>query len=264
MPRLSSLLYLSPERVLYRGPLGHPRTRTMGATAWYLSMHNTLSLTCSDGQAWRQARALCVPAGVSHQVDVSHGQVMCYLVEQGFSDTSIVGTKGPFAVAGDGMGWDRVATLSASDLRAWREAGRQADVELDRLVFGQALPGRAPDPRIADVVLRISMDPALSWLAADAALHCGLSASRFMHVFKAEVGVGWRAFRAWKRARALLARVHTEENLTQLALSLGYPDGTHFSHAIRQITGLRPSDIIAGSRDLSVWSESGVSPGSAS
>lgn len=162
------------------------------------------------------------------------------------------------------MGWEQVAKLSVADFRAWREAGRQADMELDRLVFGQALTARTPDPRIADVVLRIRTDPALAWLAADAALHCGLSTSRFMHVFKAEVGVGWRAFRAWKRARALLACVHTGENLTQLALSLGYPDGTHFSHAIRQITGLRPSDIIAGSRDLSVWRESGVSPGAAS
>lgn len=140
----------------------------------------------------------------------------------------------------------------------------QPDAELDRLILGEAIPHRMPDPRIADVVHRIRLDPTLSWQAADAAAHCGVSASRFMHLFKSEVGVGWRAFRAWKRARALLERVHTGENLTQLALSLGYPDGTHFSHAIRQITGLRPSDIISGSRNLSVWNESGVSRDAAS
>ncbi len=264
MPRSSPLLYLSPERVLYRGPLGHPQIRTLGATAWYLSVDHALSVACPGGQAWRQAGALCVPAGVPHQVDVGHGHVICYLVEQGFSDSSVVGTLGPWAVAGNGIGWEQATKLSAADLRLWRDAGRQIDVELDRLLFGHVLPSRLPDPRIADILLRISTDPARAWLAADAAAHCGLSTSRFMHLFKSEVGVGWRALRAWKRARALLACVHTGENLTQLALSLGYPDGTHFSHAIRQITGLRPSDIISGSRHLSVWNDSGVSPGTAS
>lgn len=264
MPRPTSLLYLSPERVLYRGPLGQPSVRTLGAAACYVSLQGTLSLTGSDGQAWHQARALCVPAGVPHQVAAEHGHVVCYLVEPGFSDTSCIGAGGLVAAQGDGKGWDRIAGLSMIDLRSWRDAGRQADAELDRLIFGQALPAMAPDPRIADVVRRIRTDPALSWLAADAAVHCGLSNSRFMHVFRAEVGIGWRAFRAWKRARALLDRVQTHESLTQLALSLGYPDGTHFSHAIRQITGLRPSDIISGSRNLSVWNESGVSRDAAS
>lgn len=264
MPRPSSLLYLSPERVLYRGPLGQPSVRTLGAAACYVSLHGTLSLGTLEGQAWHQARALCVPAGVPHQVATTHGHVVCYLVEQGFCNTSGIGAEAHVVAHGDGRDWDRIARLCAPDLRAWRDAGQQADAELDRLVFGQALPARQPDPRIADVMRRIRTDPALSWLAADAALHCGLSNSRFMHVFKAEVGIGWRAFRAWKRARALLDRVHTHENLTQVALSLGYPDGTHFSHAIRQITGLRPSDIISGSRHLSVWNESGVSRDTAS
>lgn len=264
MSRPSSLLYLSPERVLYRGPLGQPRIRTLGAAAWYVAPHRTLSLTCADGSSWHQAHALCVPAGVPHQVAVGHGHVVCYLVEQGFSDLSGVGAAGPLVAQDDGTAWARVAMLSTLDLQAWRDAQRPVDVELDHLVMGQALPARATDSRIADVVSRIRRDPALSWLAADAALHCGLSTSRFMHLFKAEVGVGWRSFRAWQRARGLLACVHTGENLTQLALSLGYPDGTHFSHAIRQITGLRPSDIISGSRHLSVWNESGVSRGAAS
>lgn len=260
MPRPTSLLYLSPERVLYRGPLGQPSVRTLGAAACYVSLRGTLSLTGADGRAEHRDRTLCVPAGEPHQVAVDHGPVVCYLVEPGFANTCGIGAGGAVVTQGGGKDRDRLAKLSTLDLRSWRDAVRPADEELDRLVFGQALPARAPDPRIADVVRRIQTDPALPWLAADAAEHCGLSTSRFMHLFKAEVGIGWRAFRAWKRARGLLGCVHGGENLTQLALSLGYPDGTHFSHAIRQITGLRPSDIISGSRHLSVWNESGVSP----
>lgn len=260
MSQPTSLLYLSPERVLYRGPLGQPSVRTLGAAACYVSLHGTLSLTGADGQAWQRARALCMPAGVPHQVAVDRGHVVCYLVESGFSNTCGIGAGGPVLAFGGGEDLDLLARLSTLDLRSWRGAGHHIDAELDRLVLGQALPSRVLDPRIADVARRIQTEPALPWKAADAAEQCGLSTSRFMHVFKAEVGVGWRAFRAWKRARGLLGCVHGGENLTQLALSLGYPDGTHFSHAIRQITGLRPSDIISGSRHLSVWNESGVSP----
>jgi len=45
---------------------------------------------------------------------------------------------------------------------------------------------------------------------------------------------------------------------------LGYPDASHFSHAIRQTTGLRPSDILSGGRRLGIWSSSGLSRGVAS
>lgn len=178
MPRPSSLLYLSPERVLYRGPLGQPSVRTLGAAACYVSLHGTLSLATSEGQAWHQARALCVPAGVPHQVATTHGHVVCYLVEQGFCNTSGIGAEAHVVAHGDGQDWDRIARLCAQELRAWRDAGQQADAELDRLVFGQALPARQPDPRIADVLRRIRTDPALSWLAGVSGLEASASAAR--------------------------------------------------------------------------------------
>lgn len=223
-------------------------------------MDSALSVVSANGMAWHEASAVHVPAGVLHHVTLSCGQVICYLVEPEFADVSVIGQFGPMPWAAEAVAWDLLFSLSTHELRSWREFGCQADGELDRLVLGQPLAARHPDFRMADVVRRIRANPALAWQASDAAVHCGLSASRFMHAFKSEIGVGWRSFRAWKRARALLACVHTGTNLTQVALSLGYPDGTHFSHAIRQITGLRPSDIIEGSRHLSVWNESGLTP----
>jgi AraC-like DNA-binding protein len=80
-----------------------------------------------------------------------------------------------------------------------------------------------------------------------------LSFSRFLHLFKQEVGAPFRSFRTWKRARNLLNYVvHTDCNLSYIALDTGYPDSTHFSHSIRQVYGLKPSEIFAGSRRLAV------------
>ena len=56
----------------------------------------------------------------------------------------------------------------------------------------------------------------------------------------------------WKRARSLLHHVTRETNLVHVALDTGYPDSTHFSHSIRQVYGLKPRDLFAGSRQLTV------------
>lgn len=272
----AAFLYTSPDRVLYCGPLGQPLPRVFGATVCYAGLKGRLRWAI--GQAGAGARAeeegrgdtLVLPPGVTHQVAVSHGPVLCYLVEPEFSAWPDPLPRSLAAPTLNGLdAWrERLLGLSGAELAKWQvDAAVRAcglDAQLDRLVLGQSLSSRVLDARIADVVQRVRADPAIAWQAADAAARCGLSASRFMHLFKAEVGIGWRAFRAWKRARGLLGCVHSGENLTQLALTLGYPDATHFSHAIRQVTGLRPSDIISGSRHLGVWSEIGVSPGAAS
>lgn len=263
MPRMSpssALLYVSTERVLYRGALGKPRERKLAASAWYLPVGGELCVMGPTGDVLRGCQAVHVSASTPHQVEAPSGQVVCYLAEVEFVapfDAACVGASAhqpaPAEIAA-------LASLDVTRLRTWPSDRRSIDAELDRLVLGKTLPRRGVDERIAAVVRRVRLEPSLAWQAADAAAHCGLSPSRFMHLFKAEMGMGWRDFRAWTRARAMLARVQSGSNLTQLALSLGYPDATHFSHAIRQITGLRPSDIVAGSRELSVWNESGVSP----
>ncbi|HWV08043.1 MAG TPA: hypothetical protein VN156_00780, partial [Pseudomonas sp.] len=62
-------------------------------------------------------------------------------------------------------------------------------------------------------------------------------------------------FRTWRRARSLLHYVDRSHNLAQVALDIGYPDSTHFSHSIRQTYGLKPRDIFAGSRKLRLLGE---------
>jgi AraC-like DNA-binding protein len=64
---------------------------------------------------------------------------------------------------------------------------------------------------------------------------------------------GERASRL-EASRSLLYHVDQAaiNGVRDIALDTGYPDSTHFSHSIRQVYGLRPSDILAGSRRLAV------------
>jgi AraC-like DNA-binding protein len=122
----------------------------------------------------------------------------------------------------------------------------------DPLVLGGALPPRQIEPRIRRVLERMRGDPSQSVSAADSAASVGLSCSRFLHLFKDEVGASFRNVRTWKRARSLLHHVNKPANFAHLALDRGYPDSTHFSHSIRQVYGFTPRDLFAGSRRLTL------------
>jgi AraC-like DNA-binding protein len=53
--------------------------------------------------------------------------------------------------------------------------------------------------------------------------------------------------------------VNSDSRLVYVALDIGYPDSTHFSHSIRQTYGLKPKDIFAGSRKLRIITQQPVS-----
>ena len=50
--------------------------------------------------------------------------------------------------------------------------------------------------------------------------------------------------------------VASGSSLTSVAHELGYNDSAYFSNSIRHFTGLRPKDIMAGSRRIRVISSS--------
>ena len=137
--------------------------------------------------------------------------------------------------------------------------GRSIDLQtsgFDECFFGRPLAPRRLDPRIARVLEDMRNDPSRSTTAQECATAVGLSFSRFLHLFKAEVGTPFRSLRTWKRARSLLHHVTRDTNLVHVALDTGYPDSTHFSHSIRQVYGLKPRDLFAGSRALTVLGDS--------
>jgi transcriptional regulator GlxA family with amidase domain len=125
--------------------------------------------------------------------------------------------------------------------------------EFDRLFFSEPLQVPARDARVQAVIERVKADPGSPAPALRCASDICLSESRFLHLFSQEAGVPFRRFKTWKRARAFLSYVTQDMTLTDVALDAGYPDATHFSHSIRQVYGLTPRSIFAGSRKLAVF-----------
>lgn len=248
---MQKLIWMDADRVFYRGLLGQPAERVLGSLSLYASLTGELRISI-EGKPEASAEFIAVPPYTPHRVASADGWVHCLLIEPEYVDWPHL----PEPLHPDqqrAADAPRIAQLIRDGGRWLHDHPARTllgPTDFDMRFFGLTVPRRQPDARIARVVERMRNQPAEAFTAQDCAQDCGLSASRFMHLFKTEAGVSFRNFRTWKRARGLLERAHNAGNLTDLALDLGYPDATHFSHAIRRFYGLKPSDIVAGSRRL--------------
>ena len=247
-PALHRLMWINTDRCLYAGLLGKPSQRSLGAFAIYASLEAPFQISVGCGE-WQSSDLVVVPPYQSHRVASEANLIALVMIE-------------PETIAAE------YRFETAALLQRIRAAYRRGDVDcdtpsvvssaFDTTLFGEPLPARALSPRVATVLEAIKHAPhsAISGEQCAASVH--LSFSRFLHLFKQETGVAFRVYRSWRRARNLLQYVTHETNLTQVALDTGYPDSTHFSHSIRRIYGLKPSEIFAGSRRLQVTGQPNV------
>ena len=250
--RRNRVMWITPGRVFYAGLLGELSQRTMGGWLLYATLGAPLRLSVSD-QPWQSGDLALAPPYQPHRVACDERLVCGVVIEPETVATEGLPAwmQGPAGVRHDPALLQRLREGHAW-LRAQGPAPQLCAAGFDQRFFGHDLPARAMDARIARVLAALADDPSLPHMAEHCAASVGLSFSRFLHLFKQETGVSFRSLRSWKRARSLLHHVTRQTNLTDVALDTGYPDSTHFSHSIRQVYGLKPRDLFAGSRALTV------------
>jgi AraC-like DNA-binding protein len=244
-------MWVTPDRVFYVGLLGAPSVRMMGSVIVYVAVEGAIRIRI-DNKDWRVTEMAVVPPYVPHEVLSEARTITVIKAEAETVDLAalpeILRGRGPVAAP------DFVARVKQHSIElCGGVSGDLMSLDFDRLFFDEPLASRRIDRRIQEVIDAIKRDPSAPALAEDCADGVGLSFSRFLHLFKDEIGVPFRSFRSWKRARSVLLRVNRKSNLAHVALDAGYPDSTHFSHSIRQVYGLKPKDIFAGSRRLAVY-----------
>jgi AraC-like DNA-binding protein len=246
------LMLITPERVFYAGLLGHPRERCPGAFHVYVSIEGALRLTTAGGRESRGELAVAL-ANVRHTVASDHRSAICLVIEPETVRAGAFEQLAERLAGAEAPQFAQRIRASYGELRQRRRGDDITSAEFDAMCFGEALPPRALDPRVATSIVAIGRFCGEPVTAAGCAEVAGLSASRFLHLFKQETGISFRAFRAWKRARHLLHFANQDLNLAHLAQDIGYPDSTHFSHSIRRFYGLKPRAIFSGSRDLAIY-----------
>jgi AraC-like DNA-binding protein len=245
-------MWITPDRVLYVGLIGAPSLRTMGSVNVYVAHHGSIRIRIEGGD-WQTTELAVVPPYVPHQVIAEARLINVLQIEAETVDLAGL----PAHLQGCGAvhaPWvvEHVRRRQSELYAGGRELDLMA-MDFDEVFFGKALASCRVDARIQRVIDEIKRDPSQPMAAEDCARSVHLSFSRFLHLFKQEAGAPFRSFRTWKRARSLLHYVNRDVNLAHVALDTGYPDSTHFSHSIRQVYGLKPSDIFAGSRRLAIY-----------
>ena len=252
-PRPSErFMWITPDRVLYVGLLGAPAVRTMGCVIVYMAAEGATRVRINGGE-WQAGPMAVVQPFVPHQVATDARTVHVLMVEAETVDLGAL--PAPLAACGvvhDSAFVKRVRGV-LQEIGAQGRSLDLAQIDFDTMFVGRQLACRHMDPRIQRVTDTIRRDPSIMAAAADCAESVHLSFSRFLHLFRQDVGAPFRSFRTWKRARSLLHYVNRDANLTHVALDTGYPDSTHFSHSIRHAYGLKPKDIFAGSRRLAIY-----------
>jgi AraC-like DNA-binding protein len=245
------LMLITPQRVFYAGLLGRPRQRCSGAFHVYVALTGDLRLTLEAG-GQHQGEILVVAPNQQHTIESDYRTVIVVLVEP---ESVPLGTLDRLAgrMSNDAAEFACRIRAAYEQLlqRPWN--GDVTSATFDRMCFGDALPQRVLDPRVAKAIALINCFSGEPATAESCAAVAGLSTSRFLHLFKEETDISFRAFRAWKRARHLLNFANQDLNLAHLAQDIGYPDSTHFSHSIRRFYGLKPRAIFSGSRDLAIY-----------
>lgn len=242
--RATNTLTLGTNRALYVGELP--------ATGWHRHASPVLLMGLSGRFAVHLPNArpetchsVLIDTGVEHVFDPCGEQVALMYLEP--DSVEARGLRTHFQAQGGVIFDPAIRVTSRSRMEAHLRT-----FDLQSLLHLACLPAAPIDARVTRslLALRTSRDRPLARDCAGNAAH--LSASRFNHLFRAEMGVSFRSYRVWSQVRSAMVGLSTNVNLTQAALHGGFVDSSHFSRMFRQTFGMTPSSVLKPLREITL------------
>lgn len=244
-----SLWHVGDGISIFAGPLTRNAAHRHSVPVLLTGVYGTFRLKIG-AEPWLSCRAAVVPAGVSYEFDMA-GEVLAVV----YLEPSVAGVAAlvPLvrgardvggALIGDGgrLGVMR-ALFEDQESATWTGAALQ-----DLLDSASRRARHAIDARIACAVRDLQGNADARWAAAHAATSVGLSASRFQHLFAAEVGVPFRRYRGWQRMLSAIREIVSGETFAAAAHGAGYADQSHFAHDFRRTFGAAASPSLMSVR----------------
>lgn len=76
------------------------------------------------------------------------------------------------------------------------------------------------------------------WRASEVAKRLSLSESRFLHLFREELGIAWRPYLLWRRMICAIQAILNSSSATEAAHLAGFSDSAHLSRTFRNNFGM--------------------------
>lgn len=242
-PPPASIMHMDEGRALWVSTTGFLSSHNGGAPVYLAGLHGKFRLRTRGGD-WRLCRAAVIPPGLWHELDF-HGEPFAALYLEpnvGGSDRLIGLLREKEAVDGVVVGAPDQTELLRT-LYECPDSERFVEDELASLLRFSTRKANAAsvDPRVRAVVefLHANCDDLTP--VSELARAVGLSASRFQHLFSAQLGAPFRRYRAWNRLRSAWRGISKGETITAAALDAGFFDSAHFAHEFRKTFGATAS-----------------------
>jgi AraC-like DNA-binding protein len=226
-------VWLWPGHALYAGPgLG---LQPHSGSVWCLAVGVDAPLTVTAAGIAIVARSVLIPPRLTHHLSMDGVVVSCYL-DPGSPRTAscrrqLAEFRGPVGV--DHVDQQALTVAPHDDASALRW--------LD--VAAPEIPHQI-DPRIALVAKQIRDDPTGARSARELAAAAGLSESRFLHLFRREVGTSLRRYRMWSRLVLAGRGLAAGQNLTTSAVDSGFASPSHLADSFKTTFGLSATRLL--------------------
>lgn len=228
-------LFMWEGGALYIGPLLDNSEHRHHAVQVCLGLDGSFRLF-RNGE-WSEERFAALAANESHCLD-SKGHTVAIALLDGESASGCLSTqelKAPDLA-------DLQLPSNCEEARRFTEA----------LVAPTQIHAHQRDIRIARALAHISTLETKRVTAAELADVACLSESRFMHLWREEVGLPLRRFLLWRRVMDTISAIVQGSDLTEAAHLGGFSDSAHFSRTFRETFGLSPSKLLRNSRFVQV------------
>lgn len=236
-----AVLWLWPGQALYAGPSLGLDTHSGSVACLATGVDGPFAVTIADHPPVT-ARSALIPPRLRHKL-VAQGErmVFCYLDPTSVHAKSCLAamTRTDAGIRHTHRRQDRLISLAAS-------LGDQADLASGASWLRHAAPATIaePDERILAATRVLLSAPQPEPSAAELAAKVGLSASRFLHLFKQQSGTSFRRYRLWARMLRAAALYTEGHDLTTISAEAGFATPSHLSSAFRDMFGLTPTRFI--------------------
>lgn len=258
--RYQSTIYIWDNRVLHISRYPDVGEHRLGAAAFIVGIDGTFSMLETETDTWRECRTALVPPGCVHENRFAGINAAILHLEPesiDYMNLSASMPNGDWQIMYDHIDEERMVELMqqiSDNEMTTDEAGRI----VKQVIYGKGYDYENEekiDPRIRKVVDMIKAEPAASYSMEELAEEVNLSPTRFIHLFKEQMGVPIRRFRQWIRMKTVITYVADGKSLTDAALDAGFTDSAHFSRAFRNMFGITPSSVFNRSQNTRFFVE---------